>query len=243
MTQKKKTAIPVEIIPNVKVTDRTPGQVARQFHGLLDNGYELRVDGQAGKDPMQLLRRGYTPKYEITLFENRFFLGNLRDVEGLKVLPAFVLPAEQGRKRRIHARVFYKDASLVWRSASHYIDTPEEDWIGKGAVKRVKVDGESRWFSAEETTNLPLEIQAALDEASRRGPRSRSDHRILSLVLRTRHRIGSGRIRTFEAPREGLATATPPTELTTTGRSRGSATAIILHRYRLNPVMSQTSTR
>ena len=197
------TRIPIETITNVVAEDKTPRQVGEQFRRLLDSGYRLRADGQAKSDPANLLRIGYTPKYEIELFGTRFFLCNQRDAEGLKIMPAYVLPATSLRREKstIHARVFYKDSSLVWRSASHYINTPEVGWIGKGAVRFQVKRGARDWYSAEETTDLPFEIQAALDDVSQRGRRKQNDNRILSLVLRN---APSNRIwpyQDFEAPR------------------------------------------
>jgi len=170
---------------------------------MIDSGYRLRADGQAKADSVKLLQIGYTPKYEIELFGTRFFLCNKRDALGLKVMPAYVLPARQWRKGKaaICARVFYKDSSLVWRSASHYIDTPEERWLGKGAVRLVEKRGDRGWYSAEETTNLPFEMQAALDDVSHRGPRKQSDQRILSQVLRNATPDRVWPYQDFEAPR------------------------------------------
>lgn len=196
----RKRKIAIEIVGNVETVDKSPERVARGFRRLLDNGYQLRADGRAADDPAALLRQGYTPKYEIELFGTRFFLCNQRDADGLKIMPAYVLPA--GRRRRVYARVFYKDSSLVWRSASHLIDTPEDEWIGKGAVKWVLENGERSYYSAEETTNLPFELQAALDDVSHRGSHSQNDHRILSLVLRNAPVDRVWPYRDFEAPRE-----------------------------------------
>lgn len=196
---------PIEttIVPNVSAATLTPRQVASAFRDLLDIGYALRADGRARKDPLMLLRAGYTPKYQVTLFGTRFFLCNKRDADGLRVMPGYIVPAASGRAgRRIHARVFYKDSSLVWRSASHYIDTPEEEWIGKGAVKWIERDGVRLYYSAEETTNLPFELQAAFDDLSTRGPRTRNDWRVLSLMLRDAPRDRVWPYRDFEAPRE-----------------------------------------
>jgi hypothetical protein len=200
----KMTRIPTQTIINVVAEDKTPRQVGEQFRRMLDSGYPLRADGQAKSDPASLLRTGYTPKYEIELFGTRFFLCNQRDAEGLKVMPAYVLPATTVRrgKQTIYARAFYKDSSLVWRSASHYINTPEMGWIGKGAVRLQTKRGVRDWYSAEETTDLPFEMQAALDEVSQRGRSKLNDKRILSLVLRN---APSNRIwpyQDFEAPRE-----------------------------------------
>ena len=69
------------------------------------------------------------------------------------------------------------------QKCSHYILNPDELWIGKGALKPVPGDPEGRWASAEETTNLPLELQGGLDELSRAG-RLRRDHRAIPLILR-----------------------------------------------------------
>ncbi len=192
--------IAIEIVTNVAASDRSPGRVGREFRRLLDDGFSLRADGLAARDPSALLRQGYTPKYEVELFSSRFFLCNQRDVDGLKIMPAFVLPA--GDERRIYARVFYKDSSLVWRSASHYINAPGEEWIGKGSIKPVLENGTRNYYSAEETTNLPFELQAALDEVSHRGRHSKSDLRILSLVLRNAPLNRVRPYRDFEAPRQ-----------------------------------------
>jgi len=180
------TPIAVQSISNVSPDNKSPARVAREFHSLLGSGHRLHADGQAKNDPEQLLRGGYTPKHLIEIFESRFFLCNQRDAHGLKVIPAYVMTNTGARrgKSKIYARVFYKDSSLVWRSASHYINTADEQWIGKGAVRWVNKKGNRGWFSAEETTNLPFEVQAALDAVSQRGPRKQNDSRILSLVLR-----------------------------------------------------------
>ncbi len=197
-------AIASASIESVAADDRSPRAVGDEFRRLLDSGYRLRVDGEGRSDPLALLGRGYTPKYSLELFGTRYFVANQRIGHELRVMPAFVLPAADapGPAKTIHARVFYKDSSLVWRVASHYINTPHEQWIGKGAVKRLHKHGRTQWVSAEETTNLPFELQAALDDISRRGPAPRTDNRVLHLVLRNApsHRVWP--YRDFEAPRE-----------------------------------------
>ena len=196
------TPIPEQTIKNVSPVNEDPRRIAARFHGLLDRGHRLRADGQARSTPERLLQVGYTPKYRIDLFCTSFFLCNQRNAEGLKVMPAWVLPAASGPKASIHARVFYKDSSLVWRSASHYINTADAHWIGKGAVRWTNKRGERGWYSAEETTNLPLEMQAALDDVSQRGPRKINDKRILSLVLRNGPSNRIHPYQDFEAPRQ-----------------------------------------
>jgi len=195
--------IPTETISNVTAEDKTPHQVGEQFRRLLTSGYQLKADGQAKLNPAKLLRTGYTPKYEIELFGTRYFLCNQRDAVGLKAVPAYVLQAPQWQRGKptIYARVFYKDSSLVWRSVSHYINTPDEQWIGKGTVRFQQKRGRSEWASAEETTDLPFEMQAAMDDVSQRGKLKRNDTRILTQVARN---APSDRIRPyqdFEGPR------------------------------------------
>jgi len=200
---RKTTPIPTETVTNVIAENRLPRQVGEEFRRLLRSGYQLRADGQAKSDPPKLLRSGYTPKYEIQLFGTRYFLCNQRDAIGLKAVPAYVLPAPQYQrvKPTIYARVFYKDSSLVWRSASHYINTPEEQWIGKGTVRFQRKRGRSEWASAEETTDLPFEIQAALDDVSQRGRLKQNDTRIMTQVLRNAPFDRVWPYQDFEAPR------------------------------------------
>ncbi|NNC78134.1 MAG: hypothetical protein HKN77_09250 [Woeseiaceae bacterium] len=196
--------IPTKIISNVCVAGKSDRRVGKDFRRLLADGHTLRVHGQGKRDPMGLLSDGYTPKHEIELFGTRFFLCNLRDAHHLKVFPAFVMPkgVPGHGKPQIHGRVFYKDSSLVWRSASHYINTPDEQWIGKGAIRWQNKKGARGWYSVEETTNLPFEMQAALDDASRRSPKSRRDERVLFLFLRNAPSDRVWPYYDFEAPRE-----------------------------------------
>lgn len=191
--------IPVEVRRNVVPEAHAPGKTANEFRRWLRRGYALSVDGMVRNNPMQLLRSGYTPKHEVRLFDVRVFLCNQRDAESLKVMPAYVLTEHD---QRIHARVFYKDSSLVWRSASHYINTHDEHWIGKGAERWIEKRGVSGWYSAEETTNLPLELQAALDEISQRSRSRRSDNRVLPWVLRNAPSDRMHPYHDFTAPRE-----------------------------------------
>ncbi len=105
------------------------------------------------------------------------------------------------RTRALYPRIVYKDSSLVWRSATHFVRSETENWIGKGDLRPVVENGEEVFYSCEETTNLPFEIQAALDEVSRKAGRVRRDERALALVLR---RGGNDRVepyRDFLAPR------------------------------------------
>ncbi|MEO0998636.1 MAG: hypothetical protein AAFX58_14050 [Pseudomonadota bacterium] len=108
-------------------------------------------------------------------------------------------------KKRLYARIFYKDSSLIWRSATHYIRSDNEHWVGKGDIRPVLEDGREVWYSAEETTNLPLELVAALDAASRRRQRTPHDSEALALVLKNAPDDRVEPYRDFYGPRERAA--------------------------------------
>jgi hypothetical protein len=191
------------IVGRVRPVQATPAQIEREFRGLLAAGVPLRACGSARRSPERLLRWGYTPKHAVRLFDASFYLTHLRLGDELRFFVAYVRlgGGRAGGDREIHPRIFYKDSSLVWRSPSHYIRSAHENWIGKGDVKRVREDGAWLEYGAEETTNLPLELQPALDLLSRRGPRPRRDPRAIGRILR---RAPDGRFepyRDFSAPR------------------------------------------
>jgi hypothetical protein len=145
----------------------------------------------------------------VRLFDTVYYLTDLRYDDDARFFVAYVLlEGDQDpslRPTKLFPRYFYKDASLVWRSASHFARSQSENWIGKGDLKRVRENGEVALCSAEETTNLPLEIQPALDVISRRATRMKRDLRALNLVLR---RAPDNRIepyQDFSAPRRKAA--------------------------------------
>ncbi len=191
-----------EIVTGVEPEVRSRAQVAKRFQELLSEGARLRAAGTARHDPDALLRNGRLPRHEIRLFDTIYFLSNSRFNEALGFFIAYVVqPAANGRVRDVYPRIFYKDSSLVWRVASHFVHDHDEYWIGKGDV-RVERDADGEHLvSAEETTNLPFEMQAAMDVVSRRAKR-RKDNRAVELVLREGP---SGRIEPyadFTRPRE-----------------------------------------
>ena len=89
-----------------------------------------------------------------------------------------------GAGRDLFPRLFYKDSSLVWRCATHFISAPGVHWIGKGDLKRIDEEDGQTEYSAEETTNLPYEMQGALDELRRRTKEVPWDARALRRILR-----------------------------------------------------------
>lgn len=194
--------IGTRVEPSATPSARTPAQILREFRGLLDAGARLRPAGAAKRRPRSLLSGGYTPRYRVDLFGTRFYLTNVRQNADIRFYVAYVV---QGEGREIFPRIFYKDVSLVWRSASHFIRSDHENWIGKGDVKVVIDDGQEFTESAEETTDLPLEIQTALETLLRRVHGIRQDHRAVAQVLR---RAPDARIepyRDFTDPRRRAA--------------------------------------
>ena len=177
--------IPTAIVPSVAPAATAPAAVAREFRNLLGGGATLRVAGQAKGDPQSLFRRGYTPKYRIDLFSTRFYLTDIRQNPDLRFFIAYVVPDAAARATPVvYPRIFYKDVSLVWRAASHYVNCEEELWIGKGDIGSTVVGGDELTYSVESTCDLPLEIQSALDTLSRKAKPRRKDYAALDLVLR-----------------------------------------------------------
>ncbi len=160
--------------------------IGRDFLALVEGGVRIRPAGTARKDPGRFLRAEYLPRHAIRLFDATYYLTDLREDtswEGtLRFFVAYVHPRSDCRE--IYPRIFSKDYSLVWRSPSHFIRSERENWMGKGDVRWVVEDGEEILYTYEETTNLPLEIQAALDDLTREGGRPRRDRRAVERILR-----------------------------------------------------------
>lgn len=179
------------VVPSSKPADVSPAQVRREFGRLLEGGAKLRPLGTARSQPEQLLRR-YSPRYKIQLFDTTYYLADVRQNPDIRFYVAYVQLG--GRARSLHPRIFYKDVSLVWRSASHFVRSENENWIGKGDVRWTREDGEEVLCSAEETTDLPLEIQTALETLLQRARPIRTDHVAVERVL---HRGSDDRIQPF----------------------------------------------
>lgn len=194
------------LVTGVAPEPLSPARVARRFRQLLAEGARLLPAGKARARPTLLLTKRYLPRYELRLFDARYFLGPYRFDDAVGFFVGYVLLGSSGGRegRALWPRIFYKDSSLLWRVASHFVRNGDSVWIGKGDT-RTEERGE--WVyrhSAEETANLPYELQFALDELSRRGRRRRDD-RALELVAREAPR---GRIEPyadFLAPRRRAA--------------------------------------
>jgi hypothetical protein len=149
-----------------------------------------------------LLSRAYTPRYRIDLFDTTIYLTGVRQNPDVRFFVAYVV---QAGTRDVHPRIFYKDVSLIWRSASHVVRTDVENWIGKGDLRAAVVDGEEVEVSAEETTDLPIELQAALEALCRLPRRVPRDDDALVLVLRGGPADRMEPYRDFTAPRRRAA--------------------------------------
>ncbi len=198
--------IPTRIVPSAEPADLSSRQVARDFHRLVDSGARIRAAGEAKDDPTVLLSSGYTPKHEVSLFDTRFYLTNVLQNPALRYFVAYVAQRRPVTGRmEIFPRIFYKDLSLVWRSASHMIATDGDFWIGKGDVKILARGGYEVTECVESTTDLPLEIQTALEAVNRKTRHARKDEEALYLVLRRAPGSRTAPYRDFTEPRRRAA--------------------------------------
>ncbi len=204
--------------PSVRPSTLTPQQVTREFRRLIDSGTPMRCVGDARDNPEILLSSGYTPKYRADLFDTRYYLTNVRQNPDIRFFVAYVVQKNHRTERvEIYPRIFYKDISLIWRSASHFVRSEGENWIGKGEMRTYVIDGEEIEQSVEETTDLPLEIQTALETLSRKARRVPFDDVAIALVLRRGHDDRIEPYRDFLEPR--VRARSDPRNLINRGRS------------------------
>jgi len=201
----KSAPIARRIVPSVRCAALESGQVGREFRALLASGARFEVAGLARRDPERLLRLGYTPKHRFELFDTRFYLSNVRQNPELRFYVAYVVQRRPDGGDDVFARIFYKDLSLVWRAASHMTWDAGSLWIGKGDVVEYLEDGELMEASDESTTDLPLEIQNALEHCLRALKRVPPDGRVLEQVLRRAPADRIAPYADFSAPRARAA--------------------------------------
>ena len=176
--------IPTEIISSVQRHQLTPIKTQRQFAELLAGGAKLKIVGAARKDPASLFASGFLPKHRLDLFDTKIYLTNIQQIPELRFFVAYVVQNDGRGKPNIFARIFYKDLSLAWRSASHFSRNDEGIWIGKGDVRPEFENGEEFETSIESTTDLPIEMMMALDELARKIKRPKGNEFTLDLILR-----------------------------------------------------------
>jgi len=220
-TPSKAPLLPTAIVSSVEPSPLSPVEVRRQLDELVAAGARVRPAGLAKNDPLKLLHGRYRATSLIELFGTCFYLSDYFQTPQLRFFVAYVAqPDASGRVRTIHPRIIYKDGSLVWRTASHMVSSDDDFWIGKGDV-RSSVDGDYEIFeSVESTTDLPFEMQTALETAARRTLQVRKGATALDLVLRN---APPSRVRAysdFTDPREEAARN--PRNLVHGGRSIAS---------------------
>ncbi len=197
-----KQRITYSVVPSAELAPFGPGEVRRRFRALLGEGARILPVGTARSRPRSLLSRGYTPKFMLSVFDATIWLAGPRQNSDIRFLVAYV-SIDDGRSgaKQLHPRIFYKDISLTWRSASHWIRTAHDNWIGKGDLKVVVEDGREYDESDEGTTDLPLEIQTALENVCRSVTRIPFDEEAVPLILRRAPETRMAPYADFTAPR------------------------------------------
>lgn len=198
----------------------TPRQVQREFENLIDGGAQIRAAGLARKRPGLLFANGLRPKHKIELFATQFYLTDVREIPELRFFAGYVVQKRHPTgPPTIYPRIFYKDLSLAWRSASHFVYEDDGDiWVGKGDFRVEIENDEEMAVSIESTTDLPLEMQFAMEDVLSQSKKAKTgNEKILEWVLR---RGPSDRVepyRDFLAPRRKAASN--PRNLVNRGRS------------------------
>ncbi len=173
--------IPTSIVPSSRLSRLPPRRIQDEFRGLLDDGMPIVSVGTARKNPRRRLFPDYAPSHKTAVFDTTLYLSGLRQNEDIRFFVTYIVqPDPRTGSRVAYPRLLYKDASLIWRSASHFT----KEWIGKGDIKWIVEDGEDVAYSAEETTDLPFEIQDAVEKVCRQSEMIPYDQKALGLVLR-----------------------------------------------------------
>ncbi len=198
-----RTSVPLEIPRRVaasaELAPLTPRAVEREFRARIARGALLCCDGSNHARPERLLAQGYVPRFRIDLFDTTYYLSAARQNEDLRFTVGYV--ARAGECERIHARLFYKDVSLIWRCASHFARSARENWIGKGDARVIRDGGYEIESSHESTTDLPLEVQDAFERLNRGAKRVPYDPDAIARVLRRAPDDRIAAYSSFTAPR------------------------------------------
>ena len=161
----------------VEIIAESRGMSPEKIRALIDDGCDLCPAGEAKEDPLGLFSSGYTPRYKFSLFGTEFFLSSQREDENFRFFVAYIsTPPARGRRRVFVPRILYKDQSLIWRCATHFIHSDHENWIGKGDLKMALVDGVEMECTAEETTRRAGE-EGMLNDLASGANRDRLDER------------------------------------------------------------------
>ncbi len=198
--------IPSAVLPSVSLADLTPREVQHDLRAVLAHGAALAPATRAPAALTRLAHGRYAPTALIELFDTKVYLTDYFQTPALRFFVAYVFQASaQPRAPKVYPRIIYKDGSLVWRCASHMISSDDDFWIGKGDVCQRTVGNRVFFESVESTTDLPFEMQTALETLSRRTVHVRSEKLALQLVLRNGAAHQLRAYRDFTAPRERAA--------------------------------------
>ncbi|MDH3628929.1 MAG: hypothetical protein OEV00_00745 [Acidobacteriota bacterium] len=169
--------------PDARLDPRLPRAIRTEFLRLLEAGVPLRSAGEARQDPDSLLDGGYLPRHRLSLFGTTVYLTAARQNPAIRFFVAYLLHGS-GKSRALYPRILYKDVSLVWRVASHMIASDREFWIGKGDVRVIRRGDHETVHSLEATTDLPYEMQDALERLNRDAGKVSQDEESLYLILK-----------------------------------------------------------
>ncbi len=193
------------IVPSIGPANLSPADVRRELRTLIHQGAPVLPVGTARDEPLRLVAR-FPPSWKLELWSTRFYVTTVRQNPHLRFCIAYVVQAHyRSGRTQIHPRIFYKDGSLVWRCASHIAVDDSGIWAGKGDTATSIIDGDEVLHSMESTTDLPFEMQTAIEELSRSVAKVPRDRVALLQVLR---QAPAGRIepyRDFTDPRRRAA--------------------------------------
>lgn len=161
----------------------TPSSVSKELALRVSEGATFKIAGSARHHPEQLFESRLRAKHKISLFETDFYLSNVLQIPELRFFVAYLIQRVRSRSY-VYPRIIYKDLSLTWRSASHFSVTDGEIWIGKGDVRDEIQNGVEMVVSVESTTDLPLEMQTALESLLSWTKRPQSGKGVIESVLR-----------------------------------------------------------
>lgn len=198
--------LPTDIVPSVGPTAISPKEVARKLAEIVKAGAVLRAAGAKTRGPSPLMKGRYAPTSLIELFGTSFFLSDYFQTPQLRFFVAYVVqPSADGKVDSVYPRIIYKDGSLIWRTASHMVSSDDDFWIGKGDIRSEIIGDEEHYESVESTTDLPFEMQTALEVVARRTAKIRREPAALDLVLRNAPSSRVRAYRDFTDPREQAA--------------------------------------
>ncbi len=196
------TKIPTAIVPSVARAELSTQKVYAEFQNLVGQGAKIIVSGVAKHDPEALVQPKIRPKHKVELFDTQFYFTNVLQIPELRFFVCYIVQQSPRSRLRIFPRIIYKDLSLVWRAASHFTNVDEEIWIGKGDVREFVQDGHEMIVSNESTTDLPFEMQTAIESLLECSKRPGDGNGVLELVLRKAPGNRVAPYRDFLLPRE-----------------------------------------